>query len=679
MKWLSFTRLSVIIIFLTLAASALLSACEKNDAAPETAEIRQYVLDENLPAPQFGTESGVYDDGFLLEMTCEDGLTVRYTLDGSLPDCSSPVYEGPIEIKDRTSEPNILSAYDAALIAPQSEFKPGNVNKCTVIRAACFNDKTGTMSGSATASYLVGLKPYGVKVISLSLDEADLFDYETGIYVLGKTYDIWYEQYKYTIKTDGWEYIPGNYSQKGREWERPVHADIIDRDGRLLCSQDLGIRTMGAASRRNYQKNFRLYARKEYGKKNIKCPLIEGLGRERDGQPLEKFKSFVLRCGGNDNETLFMRDPYIQKLVEDCDFSTQGTEPAVVFIDGEYWGLYTITEDYSDDYIEDNYDIDKKNVVIIKLGEIEEGETSDIKLLNSMMEKKTRADFSKPEDYEWICDTIDIDSFIDYSIVNIFTFNQDGLYGDYGENNWRIWRSRDPVEGNEYGDCRWRFMLYDTEYSLGLYCDPSKLEKDYIKNDTLAEIGKREKIGFTGLFLKLLGNDDFRQRFITRFMDLRNDVFVPDNSIKLLNEMADQYRPLMPEQIKRNGPEWAKYFGSETNYFNSNLDTVKKFLRGRYEYTEEMLRGNFGLGDTYTLTVSVNDPAGGTVAVNTITPKMSGGSWSGAYFTDYPVAVTAVPAEGYIFKGWKGAGGKSETVSLKLRKDTEMIACFEKQ
>lgn len=53
--------------------------------------------------------------------------------------------------------------------------------------------------------------------------------------------------------------------------------------------------------------------------------------------------------------------------------------------------------------------------------------------------------------------------------------------------------------------------------------------------------------------------------------------------------------------------------------------------------------------------LKVNDPKGGTILLNTVKPDLSDGSWTGKYFTDYPITVTAVPEDGYKFAGWSGS------------------------
>ena len=63
-------------------------------------------------------------------------------------------------------------------------------------------------------------------------------------------------------KLEGWQH-EANYTQRGKEWERPVYCEYLSADGSVLFGQDMGIRIMGAASRNESQKSLRLTARED--------------------------------------------------------------------------------------------------------------------------------------------------------------------------------------------------------------------------------------------------------------------------------------------------------------------------------------------------------------------------------------------------------------------------------
>ena len=65
------------------------------------------------------------------------------------------------------------------------------------------------------------------------------------------------------------------------------------------------------------------------------------------------------------------------------------------------------------------------------------------------------------EDYERLCQMIDIQSYIDYMCAEIYISNV-----DWPGNNYEMWRSA-SVTDRPYEDGRWRWMLYDTEFSSG--------------------------------------------------------------------------------------------------------------------------------------------------------------------------------------------------------------------
>ena len=106
-----------------------------------------------------------------------------------------------------------------------------------------------------------------------------------------------------------------NYNQKGEAWERPANIEIFD-GGKSVVSQDVGIRTKGAASRAWPQKSFNIFARMDYGKAEVEYDLFEGKStKEKNNKVIDTFDGFTIRNGGNDNMAGFFRDSVNQSLV----------------------------------------------------------------------------------------------------------------------------------------------------------------------------------------------------------------------------------------------------------------------------------------------------------------------------------------------------------------------------
>src|SRR5690606_38148119 len=115
-------------------------------------------------------------------------------------------------------------------------------------------------------------------VLHLTLNPDFLFDHDSGIYVLGAHFQEWRDEFD---PSQPWNTV-GNFSQRGREWERPfVHAlsdavvmHYFSNDGQLAYSTPLGLRIHGATSRTFPMKALRLYARNEYGNRTFDYPFF---------------------------------------------------------------------------------------------------------------------------------------------------------------------------------------------------------------------------------------------------------------------------------------------------------------------------------------------------------------------------------------------------------------------
>ena len=626
-----------------------------------------------LNGPVFSAESGFYDDSFSLKLTATEGCKIYYTLDGSTPTVNSKHYTRPIKITDRTEEENGISMNKSATY-PNTvlNYTPKeNIAKCTVIRAI-ETDKSGRVSRVVTHSYFVGeeyKKKYAdTPIFSLAVDPDSLFNYDTGIYTTGKYYDS-FKAAGLGIDNEQTWLMSANFTQKctdtDRTWEKSVHADFFEADRELAFSQDMGVRIFGASSRANMQKSLKLIARSEYGAGKLKYQLIPD-ALKPDGDILGKYDSFILRCGGNDASWTKFRDPVLQELVRDRDFESQCGRPAIAFLNGEYWGLYQITEDYSDNYIENKYGYDKDNVIIVKNGELENGTRDDFDNYKRLVTFVRQHDMSAKENYREFCKMVDVQSMADYHASQVYINNQD-MYGDAWMNNIRMWRLRD-AEDDGKGDGRWRWMLYDTEYSTYLY----GYGNDY---DALNNISFEncDNIIFAKTFRQ---NKEFRQLFLNTLMDLANENYTEENVNRVIEKYYDLYSPLMDEHIKRFGPAWrVRDIGND--FYEKQIDIFRSFFKGRRERLARQIVSMGYAKGTAEFTVGVNNSDWGTVKINTITPKMKATGWKGLYFKNCEIILTAIPNEGYEFAGWSGiAEGKRKKTKITLTESGTAKATF---
>ncbi len=668
---------------------SMLGAC--GNSPSDTEETKSAFAVQPPAQPQsasdvyFSHGSGFYADDFDLEMNCgTEGAKIYYTTDGSVPDETDNLYMGAIPLTNKTTTPNILSNQTGT--SAGGDYVPrGKVKKANVIRAVAVLPD-GTKSSVLNGTFWIGIdreKEYGtVPVISIMTELDNLYDYEKGIYVLGKTYDDWIAAQEEAY--EAWQ-AEGNYSNRGREWERPVAIEYVTYDGSAGFSQDMGIRIMGAASRSATQKSFRLTARADYGPKAVEYPIIPDTIRSDGTGEVTKYKSFVLRNGGNDCDFAKIRDPYLQKLADGGRYDTMNATPCVVYLNGEYWGMYTMAEDYSDNYIENNYGIDNKNIIIVKKDKIEDGNEEDIELYHEMHDFITSNDMTDPANYAKACEMIDMGSYIDCLALNLYIYNEDSIFEG---NNWQMWRVRETSSDSPYADGKWRMLIYDTDYSTGIYNDGNNYTVDNIskvfEKSAAAEGISEDEEGNTvrstaAMFWSLYQNEDFKRELVLSMCNMRNVNFEQKKALALFDEMSSVYRGLVPSTWDRFGPDWLTW--DTAQYFNGELEQLRTFMDKRYLVFPGLMGSAMNLEKFSNVTVTASDPAKGTVMIGSTTLDLSE-EFTGRYFPDYTLPVTAVPADGAAFKCWECTGAEisdpnSPTAEITFTGDFTLKAIFE--
>jgi hypothetical protein len=547
----------------------------------------------DVRAPVVSEPSGFRDDGFELTITPRAGSGPLYvTLDGSYPDPernpeATFVYEAPIEVRDRRGEPLVLASIrtqiDPEALAEGREGAPtwdvaeADIDRATVVRAR----QKG--AGECVAVYFVGpgLRRDDLAVAHLSTDPDHLFGAERGIYVPGQIFTDYINGPSFDPDNLGWPFLPANYGQRGRDWERPAIDDLersivlhwFEPGGELSYVTNVGLRTHGGATRSLAMKSLRLYARTDYGNRSFGYPFFG------DAAP-DTHRRLLLRNAGNDcvcanpieaSPRTHMADDFLQSLVHDLRFETQASRPVALFIDGEYWGLQWLKERYDEDYLATHHGVDPSEAVIVdNFLTVQVGLPDDARPLVELLDLLAASDPADPATLQAVEAQLDVDSFIDWVSVEIFVSN-----GDWPENNTEFWRTRQPTASSTgQGDGRWRMLLYDLD-AVGNW----SYNADHNMFAELADVtpDQRYQRPERFLFTSLMAIDSVKQRFVDRLGELLDTTFDPTRTVAELDRWTALLAPEMDDQRAR----W--YAGVSDEDWNAHFDVapLRRFLAER--------------------------------------------------------------------------------------------------
>lgn len=523
-------------------------------------------------APVFSAESGAYPEaGISVTLSAPEGYKIYYTTDCSVPSETSRLYTAAIPVKSPSPGPHDLSAPDNAAQQFYGKYQilqDASLPSAFVLRAIAVAPD-GTQGEVVTKTYFTGMsltERFGnTPVLSIVTAAENLLDPVSGIMVKGEVWDRWLATPEAkTILEEGrvWE-TEANYTQRGSSWERPAELSFFDGSNRPAFQESIGLRIRGHVSRSFSQKSFNVYFRSVYGTASLHYPLFPE-NADLNGKPIMDYDFFTLRDGGNGFARFVCRDAFLQELLAGRAFARQAERAAVVFLNGEYWGVYSLCEKYGESYFREHCPgIQKDNVVIIKEGELDEGVEADLLLYRELMEYAGQ-DLSDPRVWEEFTQLVDLESLADYFAAQIYIGNLDWRE----DKNIRLWRTRTPEHVNAFDDGRWRFLLYDTEYSSAIY-RASNTDVSY--NSFQAALENHT------LFAAAMRNTQFQELFLKTIRELAREELSPERAKALLETCDARWQPLMTDHYKRFGDSsksWARDMEGIRNYFDMRRDII---------------------------------------------------------------------------------------------------------
>ena len=570
-----------------------------------------------ITPPSFSLDNGAYTGAQTLSLSHPaSGVEIRYTTNGSDPTEFSSLYNNPITISNNQAVKAIA-------------VKSGYANSRPSLR-----------------SYLIDT-PLNLPTLFLTSDPDNFFSDETGIYVVG---------------TNG---VPGYCDNSPRnfandDWERPANLTLFETDGTEAFNVNVGVQIGGACSRNFDLKGLNIYLReKEYGDDNLNYQLYKG--RDHDN-----YYRFKLRNSGQDFIRMGFRDGLIQTMLwDEVDLDLQGFQPTVMYLNGEYWGIHNIRENYNDEYFETNYDVKSDEIDLIKSPalswqEVKKGDDLNYMSLFNYIDNN---DLSAQTHYDYVEERIDMNEFTNYWITMGYTANY-----DWPANNIIVWRERKSA-------AKWRWAVLDTDGSTANGLTP---QADFDFN-TLAQITDPNSTSWPNhqnstLFLRgLLENEEFRDEYIQRNCSFMELVFNPDR----VNMMTDSIQNMFLPEVDAHIAKWGSGNAMGSNYWSwlGWVDAFREFFEERPTYFRGFMDDYFNLDGTYELSVIYDVDTGGDVFVNRNAMDVPY-DYVGTYFKGIPMRVSAVAKPGFTFSHWLETGETTSVIDFVSWTNTTLTPIF---
>lgn len=561
--------------------------------------------------PVMDIAQGFYPGAQTVTITDSDpNVTIRYTLDGSAPTATSTVYSAPI-----------------------------TVSTTQVIRATAFSTQTGILPSFT----------------------------ETNTYFINVTHDSRY----YVISLSSTEF--DDLFNSWGTWDIDAYLEFYGKDRALESEGEGKVDPHGNDSWAFPQKGIDFEMEDDYGYDHtIDYPIFTVQDRDN-------YDHIILKAGASDNYPFswgsgggcHLRDAFVQTLAQkfelDMDYRTY--EPVIMYINGQYWGLYEIREKMDEpDFTDHYYNQGENDIDVLAFwGGLNIKYGSDT-AWNNLYFYMMNNPLNVAANYQHVDERLNIPGFIDYCIFNTYIVNSDWI-------SWNTmwWRGRNP-NGER---TKWTYCLWDEDNVFGLgqnysgwpttnyTADPCDLQSVF------SNAGP--DMGTMDMLTKLMVNEDFKSAYINRYADLMNTVLNCDTVESVLQDFIDILTPEMPGQIARWG-------GSMTGWQN-NLNFIENYINGRCSYIDSALVDCYDLTGPYDITVLVDPPLSGEVEISTLHP--AGYPWTGTYFGNVDLNFKATPATNMVFSGWEVANNvvapnlSSDTMSINLQAGDTVIAHFE--
>ncbi len=505
-----------------------------------------------------------------------------------------------------------------------------DIGSTTVIRAKLMSE-SALSPRSVSNSYIFHPRATEIPVVSI-LSDGDYF-FSSSMGILSSS------------TTNG----KANYLY---EWRRPINVEYLGAGSTTpTFNQVSEIAVSGNATRNLEQKSMKLFAKKRFGEKRFKGDFWE------DKPEVDKVKSFILRNGGNQSRIARINDALVQRIfgTQLTNVDYQAYSPVIVYINGEYRGVFGFRERANEDYVESNYGYDEDSINFATHLSFVNYSASAAERKQSTFQEVYSLYNASGTTYQQMADLIDVDNFMKYMIAEIFAVNCDWPY-----NNVSVWRPKDKSK-------KWSWILRDLDFSFSLagmyHYDTFKSLLGSTSNGTISskdwEYEEMTKAS-TGskIYRKMISYKTFRSAFIDAFAIYLGDILKPSVTCPYLEKMKTE----IDDEIEST---FSVYRNTTNDYLYDNYTRGMEYLntclmvRPTYEYNY-MARFFNAYGDSLGTVIPTTVQYHATnVTMNDI--ALTKGNFDGAFFSKRNLKLNS---------GAEGVGWQMQTFAFD---STEMV------
>lgn len=375
--------------------------------------------------------------------------------------------------------------------------EPITLDKTTVIRAINVQDGAAP-SRAITLSYIIN-ENHTLPVLSLSTDSPSTFS--------------------------------GIYYGKRKYYEIPANISYFE-DGSSF-NIDCGLKMKGWTSLENPKKSMGVSFRGCYGDDMLDYDIF--------GSDVTEFSSLSIRAG-QDYPLAIIRNELFQELCLEMgdNVPTQNSKYCILYLNGSYYGIYCLKEDFSKQYYASHNSVKKDDVTMLK---------SPVALNSEVYQEVFQFcrdnDMSLDENYDHICSVLDIDNVVDWFLIEGYTANSDV------NGNMRYFKLNDGG--------KWQIAFYDLDWTF-----------NYASNCFTNITDSNREVQVSQLINRLLTNARFREQLLSRYSELVSTTLSNEHVLAKIDEL----QALLEPEVPRERDQW----GSDVDGWHYRLDELRSFI-----------------------------------------------------------------------------------------------------